>query len=233
MSTFRWVAGFLSSLSLAAAAATAATSSGCGTSAYVNTDGGTTTMADAGAADTGAVDAGEPLATAGQLCSDASTCASHLCLPLAANAQGASGLCSTACRSNADCDKKGICVPEPVEPRGVLGDAGACFPSCSASSDCPSGIPCIWQAQFDAGVCQPLPAAFCAHVAVAEGGTCATCLAGTSCCSEVTACAQDIECAKSETNAALAAGNAAARAVAACLADAGRPDGGPCAQACP
>lgn len=221
MSMFRWVAGFLS-LSLSA---TAATLSGCGTSAYVNTDGGTTTP------DAGTPDAGEQLATAGQLCSNASTCASHFCLLLSANAQDASGQCSTACRSNADCDEKGICVPEPVERDGGLGDAGACFPSCSASSDCPSGIPCLWQAQFDAGLCQPLPAAFCADVA--KGGNCPTCLAATSCCSEVTVCAQDIECARSGTNAALAAGNAAALAVAACLADAGHPDAGPCAQACP
>jgi hypothetical protein len=230
MTTFRQMVGFLSSLSLTAAGATAAISSGCGTSAYVNTDGGTTTTPDGGTPDARTPDAGEQLATAGQLCSNASTCASHFCLLLSANAQDASGQCSTACRSNADCDGKGICVPEPVEPDGGLGDAGACFPSCSASSDCPSGIPCIWQAAIDAGLCSPLPAAFCADVA--KGGDCPTCLAGTSCCSEVTACAQDIECAKSEMNAALAAGNAAARAVAACLAEAGLPDAGPCRQAC-
>jgi hypothetical protein len=230
MSTFGKVVGSLLSLSLGAAGATAAMSSGCGTSAYVNTDGGTTTTPGGGTSDGGTPDAGEQLATAGQLCSDASACASHLCLPIAANAQGAKGVCSSACRSNADCGEKGFCAPEPVEKGGVLGDAGACFPSCSASSDCPSGIPCIWQAPFDAGLCQPLPAAFCADVA--KEGTCATCLLGTACCSEVTVCAQDIECAKSETNAALAAGNAAARAVAACLAEAGPPDGGPCGQAC-
>jgi hypothetical protein len=220
MSTFRWVVGFFLLPSLGAAAATAATSSGCGTSAYVNTDGGTgaTTTPDAGTPNAGTPDAGEQLATAGQLCSNASTCASHFCLLLSANAQDASGLCSTACRSNADCGEKGLCVPEPVEHDGGLGDAGACFPSCSASSDCASGTPCIWQLPFDAGICQPLPTTFCDDIAAS--GECQQCL-GKHCCPAVTACAEDVECSKSEQTPGLASGNAAAQAVAACLADAG------------
>jgi hypothetical protein len=227
MNMLRRVVGFWSLLSLGAAGATAAMSSGCGTSAYVNTDGGTTSTSGGGTSGGGTPDAGEQLATAGQLCSDASTCASHLCLPLSANAQGANGLCSAACRSNADCGGQGICIPEPSRAGGPLGDAGACYRSCSTSSDCAGGIPCIWQLPFDAGVCQPLPTTFCDDIAAL--GKCQQCL-GKHCCLAVTACAEDVECGKSETNPALASGNAAAQAVAACLADGG--DDASCAGEC-
>ena len=218
MNTIRWMVGAgLSSLVVAVGAVGAALP-GCGTSEHVATDGGNQ-----------APDANAPT-TAGPICSDAATCASHFCLGVSENAQGAAGLCSAACVSNAECGAQGICVPRPAAADGgasAMDGGGACFHTCSGPADCADGLPCIWEAPLEAGVCQPLPKTFCTDIGATNA--CDKCL-GLNCCAQVTACAEDIACAQGETKPAQTSGNAAAQALADCAADGGAEAS--CAEAC-
>jgi hypothetical protein len=167
----------------------------------------------------------------GATCSQSQECQSQVCLRFTANAEGATGICSAICStggsastSGAECGSGGACVPVPDL------DAGACFPACSGAGGC-SGIPCIWNPTLDAGICQPLPTEFCTEIATQ--GACEGCL-GTSCCSSLTACAEDVACSQLESacsakpacaNMLQASDNAAARALGSCVASS-------CATAC-
>jgi hypothetical protein len=120
---------------------------------------------------------------------------------------------------SSDCGGQGTCVPETVTADGgpsTLDAGGACFRTCAAASDCSDGIPCIWQAALDAGLCQTLPdrdtlcKGIAAASAAADGGSaCETCLT-TNCCAQVAACVEDVNCAELET----CAGNCASSWVA-------------------
>jgi hypothetical protein len=182
----------------------------CGSNDHVNTDGG----GSAAASDGGA------MTTAGRVCGpDASTCSVGFCLAVGQNAMNVSGVCSSTCTDNAGCGEQGLCV--------VAGDAGQCYHACSTSTDCSGGVPCLWQAPLDAGICQPLPNTFCQDIGATSA--CNLCL-GAHCCAEVTACAVDVTCAQSEGNAAASTPNATASALAACAADGGA--GASCAAMC-
>jgi hypothetical protein len=162
---------------------------GCGSSEHVNVGGSLD------------VDAG--LAPLGGVCSSPSACSSGFCLQLASNAQGASGLCSATCSSTSDCGGQGYCLPEKVTADGgasTLDGGGACFHTCASASDCTDGIPCIWQEQLDAGLCQTLTdqTTLCNGIAASAGNACESCLA-TLCCAQIAACVEDVPCAKLET----------------------------------
>jgi hypothetical protein len=191
---------------------------GCGTSSHVNTDAGI---------DAAPPDAGGP-PTLGAVCADASTCASHFCLPLAANLQGAGGVCSAVCQSSAGCGAQSLCLVEPsVDGGEAVTDAGVCYRTCAAASDCADGLPCIWHEPIDSGICQPLSAGFCQDIAAT--GSCEACL-GQHCCAAVTACAEDIACAQGELDASSVSLNPQTQAVAACAS--AEADGGPCGAEC-
>jgi hypothetical protein len=170
-------------------------------------------------------DAGPEGGALGAPCDSPEACASGVCLLFTANAQGATGICSALCSGGGPCGSAGTCLPVPAV------DGGACFAACSASSDCAGGLPCIYDAALDGGLCQPIPTSFCADIEVQ--GDCEACL-GTSCCDQVTACAEDVACSKLESscsgstacaNTLQASGNAAAQAIGACAASS-------CAAAC-
>ena len=147
-----------------------------------------------------------------------------MCLRFTANAEGASGICSSLCATGAECGSAGACIPVANL------DAGACFPECSGAAGC-SGLPCIWNPAVDAGICQPLPVDFC--TGIAAQGACEACL-GMSCCTAITDCAEDIACSQLEAscsgkpacaNMLQASANAAAQALGSCAASS-------CAAAC-
>ncbi len=161
-------------------------------------------------------------------CSESQDCQSLVCLRFTANAEGASGICSAICApggsTRVECGGGGACLPVPEL------DAGACFPACSGAGGC-SGLPCIWNPAVDAGICQPLPADFCTEIAAQ--GACEACL-GKSCCSPLTACAEDVACSQLESACSgmpgcadmlQASDNTAARALGSCVASS-------CATAC-
>ena len=125
---------------------------------------------------------------------------------------GRHGICSALCSSDAECGSAGACIPVPVL------DGGACYPTCSAAADCAGGFRASGirrSTGASASRCRPRSARQTRHP-----GTCQACL-GMSCCSQVTACAEDVACSKLESacagNAACAStlqasGNAAAQA---------------------
>jgi hypothetical protein len=169
-----------------ALAATILGSAGCGTSAHV---------------DTGTLQSHDAATTLGlgEVCSSSPQCTSDFCLRLATNAQGAPGLCSAVCGKNEDCGDVGTCLSETVTADGGRSplDGGACYKTCGATADCAAGIPCVWQAALDAGICQTLTTDLCARIAQSSP-PCVACLAN-QCCGEVTACVEDVACAKLET----------------------------------
>jgi hypothetical protein len=174
-------------------------------------------------------DAGSPeagIVAFGGLCSESQDCQSRVCLRFTANAEDASGICSALCATGMGCGSTGgACLPVSVV------DAGACFPTCSDSTQCSGGLPCIWNPTQDAGICQPLPAAFCSEIA--HQGTCEACL-GASCCDSLTTCEEDLACSQLQAscsgqpacaNTLQMSGNAAAQALGTCAAAS-------CAMAC-
>ncbi len=188
--------------------------SACGSSSTVNPSGA-------------APDGGSSGGGLGATCSESQECQSQVCLRFTANAEGASGICSAICstgRSASTCGGAGACIPVPDL------DAGACFPVCSGAGGC-SGLPCVWNPTLDAGICQPLPTDFCTEIAAQ--GACEACL-GKSCCSPLTACAEDVACSQLESscsgkpacaNMLQASDNAAAQTLGSCVASS-------CATAC-
>ncbi|HEX4448430.1 MAG TPA: hypothetical protein VH044_16915 [Polyangiaceae bacterium] len=161
----------------------------CGSSGHVNVG--------------GSLDVDAALEPFGGVCSSPSACSSGFCLHLGPNAQGSSGLCSATCSSTSDCGGQGYCLPETVTADGgasTLDAGGACFHTCAAASDCMEGIPCIWQAKLDAGLCQTLTdqTTLCHGIGADAGTACESCLA-TSCCAQIAACVEDVPCAKLET----------------------------------
>jgi hypothetical protein len=154
----------------------------------------------------------------GGQCSESQECASLVCLRFTSNAEGATGICSALCSTGAECGRGGACIPVPSL------DGGACFPGCSGAAGCSGGLPCIWSPSLDAGVCQPFPATFCGDIA-AQKDACEACL-GSSCCSAITACAEDFACGQLESacsgkpacaNTLQVSGNAKAQALGSCV----------------
>lgn len=180
----------------------------CGTSAHYS--GGSALVAD------GSTEAPQAL---GATCTDGDGCTSGFCLefPPGANAEDAGGLCSARCQANADCGGNGYCLAERATADGGPGlDGGACYRTCSAATDCSDGIPCIWQARLDAGLCQPISpkGVLCGEYVEAGLGPCETCLANAAnCCDQVAACVQDVPCAKLETCAGTCASSFAASGI--------------------
>jgi hypothetical protein len=182
-----------------------------------------------------AIEAGPDRKALGAVCSSHDGCQSDLCLLVPPNLQNAPGQCSADCSSNQDCGGIGTCLTKQGTIDGGRSalDGGACYRTCSSASDCLDGIPCVWQAPLDAGLCQTLGLAcngstcaqrarLCDQIAASDAGTaCEACL-GAKCCDEVVACASDVTCAKAETCAGTcssswqSSGSAAAQAVAAC-----------------
>jgi hypothetical protein len=199
--------------------------SACGSSATTST--AVTSPPDGGLSDASSTTFGAP-------CARSEACSSKVCLLFTANAQQATGICSSFCSPGVStrgadsgpqttpgataCGSAGACIPVAVL------DGGACYPTCSAASDCAGGLPCIWNQSLDAGLCQPVPLTFCTEIAPL--GSCEKCL-GVSCCGQVTACAEDVDCSKLEAtcpgnsacaSALQASGETAAQALGSCAA---------------
>ena len=160
---------------------------------------------------------GGPSGAFGGSCSESQDCQSLVCLRFTSNAEGASGICSALCSTSAPCAGAGACLPVSNV------DAGACFPVCTGGAQCAGGLPCIWSTSLDSGICQPLPAAFCSEIATQ--GACQKCL-GSSCCSPLTACAEDVACSQLKAscsgqpacaNTLQSSGNVAARTLGSCV----------------